>query len=147
MFPYGAVRKKNGDIRLCIDYRQLNAKTVKDAFPLPRIDDTLDALQGAIMFSSLDLRSGYHQVPMHPDDRYLTAWTEGRALYEWTVLPMGSCNAPSTFSRLLEFIMTGLQWKECLLYLDDLIVFGRAWREHQKRLRNMFRGWTRRTSS
>ena len=136
--PLVLVRKRDGDLRFCIDYRLLNAKTVKDAFPLPRIDETLEALRGATWFSSLDLRAGYHQIPLYPDDRYLTAWTDGRALYEWNVLPMGLCNAPSTFSRLLEFTMAGLRWESCVLYLDDLIVYGSTWKEHLERLRAVF---------
>ena len=133
--PIVMVRKKNGDSRLCIDYRQLNEQTIKDAHPLPRIDDSLEALHGAKYFSTLDLKAGYWQVPVAPEDQEKTAFrTSSGQLYECRMMPFGLCNAPATFSRLMDHMLTGLKWEICLAYLDDLIVFSRTWEEHLDRL-------------
>lgn len=91
-----------------MDYRKLNDVTKKDAFPLPRTDDILDALAGSTWFSTLDLKSGYWQVPVHSTDREKTAFSTGCALYQFTVMPFGLCNAPATFQRLMEKVLQGL---------------------------------------
>ena len=123
----GEVKKKDGSVRFCVDYRRLNDVTEKDACPLPRVDDNLDALAGAKLFSTLDLASGYWQVEMDPHDAEKTAFCTRYGLYQWRVMPFGLCNAPSTFERLMEKVLSGLQWKIALLYLDDIIVFPPQW--------------------
>ena len=105
----------------------MNDVTIKDAHPLPLIDDTLEALKGAKYFSTLDLKSGYWQVPIKEEHMSKTALrTSSGHLYEFNRLPFGLCNAPATFSRLMDNVLYGLAWKVCLYYLDDIIVFSRV---------------------
>ena len=137
--PVVMVRKKDGSLRFCVDFRQLNAATVKDAHPLPRIDDLLDALHGAKWFSTLDLKSGYWQVPIAEQDKEKTAFrTSSGQLFEFNQVPFGLCNAPATFSRLMDRVLAGLHWETCLFYLNDIIVFSSTWEEHLARLREVF---------
>ena len=113
--PVVMVRKKDGSLRFCVDFRQLNAATIKDAHPLPRIDDLLDALHGAKWFSTLDLKSGYWQVPIAEQDKEKTAFRiSSRQLFEFNQVPFGLCNAPATFSRLMDRVLAGLHWETCL---------------------------------
>ena len=135
--PVVLVRKKDGSIRFCVDYRRLNKITRKDVYPLPRIDDALDCLQGAEYFSSLDLRSGYWQVPMDVTDRAKTAFVTPDGLYEFNVMPFGLCNAPATFERMMDNILRGYKWNTCLCYLDDIVVFSRDFPTHLVRLREI----------
>lgn len=128
------VKKKDGTQRFCVDYRALNDVTVKDSYPLPRIDDTLDALVGACWFSTLDLKSGYHQVEMAEEDKPKTAFSFGQGLWQFNVMPFGLCNAPGCFERLMERVLDGLQWKTALVYLDDVIVFGSTFEQELGRL-------------
>ena len=137
--PVVMVRKKDGSLRFCVDFRQLNVATVKDAHPLPRIDDLLDALHGANWFSTLDLKSGYWQVPITEQDKAKTAFrTSSGQLFEFNQVPFGLCYVPATFSRLMDRVLAGLHWETCLFYLDDIIVFSSTWEEHLARLREVF---------
>ncbi len=136
--PVVLVAKKDGTKRLCLDYRKLNDITVKDAYPIPRIDDALDALGGAKWFSTLDLAAGYWQVALDQDAKDKTAFSTPSGLYSWNVLPFGLCNAPSTFERLMERVLAGLRWETLLVYLDDIIIFGRTIPESIERLEEVF---------
>ena len=137
--PVVMVRKKDGALRFCVDFRKVNSATIKDAQPLARVDDLLDSLRGAQWFSTLDLKSGYWQVPIKEQDRQKTAFrTSGGRLFEFNKVPFGLTNAPATFSRLMDKVLVGLAWETCLYYLDDVIVFSKTWAEHLQRLRQVF---------
>ena len=118
------VRKKDGTVRWCIDYRALNDRTIKDCFPLPIIEDCLDSLQGTTTFSTLDLASGYYQIELEPSDRKKTAFITKYGLFEHTRMGMGLCNAPATFQRAMQLVLRGLTWTQVLVYLDDVVVLG-----------------------
>ena len=122
--PIVLVTKKDGSIRFCVDYRALNDVTIKDAYPLPRIDASLDALAGNQWFCTMDLMSGYWQIAMDEQDQEKTAFATSLGLYEFKTLPFGLANAPANFERLMESVLRGLQWEECLVYIDDIIIPG-----------------------
>lgn len=125
-FPVVLVRKKDGEVRFCIDYRALNSITKKDVYPLPRIDETLDALGGARFFTTLDLRAGYWQIKVAEEDKDKTAFTSKLGLYRFLRMPFGLMNAPSTFQRMMNGVLRGLNWLTCLVYLDDIVIFTRG---------------------
>ena len=122
--------KKDGSTRFCIDYRKLNAITRKDAYPLPRVDHTLDTLAGSKLFSTLDLATGYWQVEVAEEDRPKTAFLTPEGLYQFKVMPFGLCNVPATFQRLMDRVLNGLKWYQCLVYIDDIIVVGDSFANH-----------------
>jgi len=137
--PYGApclfVKKKDGTLRLCVDYRALNEITVKDRFPLPRVDDLLDRLVGAKIFSHIDLRKGYHQFRVRECDRFKTAFVTRYGQFEWNVLPFGLCNAPATFSRGMHEVFRDLLDSFVVIFLDDILIFSRSLEEHEQHVR------------
>ncbi|CAB3989530.1 Hypothetical predicted protein [Paramuricea clavata] len=137
--PAVLVRKKDGGLRVCVDFRKINAKTIRDAYPLPGISDTLEALEGARWFCSLDIQSGYLQVRVAEKDKPKTALTTPFGLYEFNRMPFGLTNAPATFQRLMERCLSGLNLKICLVYLDDVIVFARTFEEMLERLEAVLR--------
>ena len=132
--PYAApvvlVRKKDGSLRLCVDYRRLNLKTVGDAYPLPRIQKSLDALVGAQYFSTLDLARGYRQISMDPRDQHKTAFTTPFGLYEYTRMPMGLASAPATFQRLMQATMSDFAFHFLFVYHDDLLLYSKTFDKH-----------------
>ena len=137
--PVVLVRKKDGSLRFCIDLRKLNARTVKDAYSLPCIEDTLDSLNGACIFTSLDLKSGYWQVKLDEESIPLTAFTVGPlGFYECVRMPFGLTNAPATFQRLMESCLGELHLDWCIIYLDDIIIFSRTPDDHITRLEGVF---------
>ena len=136
--PLVLVRKKDGNIRFCVDYRKINQITHKDAYPLPRIEESLTALGSSAYFSTLDLTSGYWQVPMAPEDREKTAFTTPMGLFEFNRMPFGLCNAPGTFQRLMEHFLGHKNFETVLLYLDDVIIYSKSYEDHLKHLAEVF---------
>ncbi|GBG79257.1 hypothetical protein CBR_g29308 [Chara braunii] len=137
--PYGApvlfVPKKGGPLRMCVDYRGLDAITVKNAEPLPRIDDLLDRVQGCRYFTKIDLKSGYHQIAVRPEDQHKTAFQTRYGLYEFVVTPFGLCNAPGTFQHAMNRIFHVYLDKFIVVYLDDILIFSRIVEEHAEHLK------------
>jgi hypothetical protein len=136
--PFVLVRKKNGEFRLCVNYRKLSNVTKKDSSPMPRINDIMYTLAGAKWFSDLNLKSGYWQVDVHPDDKEKTAFLTGQMLWQFTVLLFGLSNAHSTFKRLMETVLLGLTYDACLVYLDDVIIIDRTFQVYLLNLRKIF---------
>ena len=137
--PVVLVRKKDGSLRFCIDLRKLNAQTVKDAYSLPHIEDTLDSLNGACIFTSLDLKSGYWQVKLDEESIPLTAFTVGPlGFYECVRMPFGLTNAPATFQRWMESCLGELHLDWCIIYLDDIIIFSKTPDDHITQLEGVF---------
>ena len=136
--PVVLVKKKDGTWRLCVDYRKLNAVTKKDSFPLPDIRDLFDALQGNCLFSTCDMQSGYHQLPMEASSIPKTAFALPNALYEFTRMPFGLCNGPSSFQRLVLNVFAGIIGDRCVCYIDDVITFGRDPDHHLQNLQAVF---------
>ena len=128
------VTKSDGTMRFCVDYRQLNTLTVKDSYPLPRIDTCFDALGGAKFFSTLDLRQGYWQVENDPQTAEKTTFITRNGACKFKVLPFGLSNAPAIFQRLMNLVMMGLTWETCLVFLDDIVVIAKTFDEHLERL-------------
>lgn len=137
-FPVVLVPKSDGSTRFCVDYRQLNAVTVRDSYPLPRMDDCIDFLGDAAVFSTLDCNSGYWQIPVAEEDKDKTTFVCHEGAYRYVRLPFGLSNAPATFQRAIDMILGGLKWKSCLVYLDDIIVFSRTAEDHVEHLREVF---------
>ena len=124
--PICLVKKKNGTCRFCIDFRKFNAVTLRDAYPLPRIDDTLDSLSDSMWFSTLDLASGYWQIRMSESSNHKTTFVvPHRGLFYLNVMPFGLTNAPASFQRLMEKVLVNLTPHKCLCYLDDIIIVGK----------------------
>jgi hypothetical protein len=121
--PIVFVRKKSGAIRPCVDYRRVNALVKPDGFPLPRVQDCLDAVAGSSLFRSLDLTSGYFQIPLKKEDIPKSASSCKFGQYEMVRMPFGLNKAASTFQRTMELALQGLQWVTCLVYIDDIIIF------------------------
>uniref|UniRef100_A0A8C8DU84 ribonuclease H n=1 Tax=Oryzias sinensis TaxID=183150 RepID=A0A8C8DU84_9TELE len=132
--PIVVVRKKNGSIRICIDYRTLNSRTIPDQYTIPRVDDALDCLTGSKWFSVLDLRSGYYQIAMSEEDKEKTAFICPLGFYQFERMPQGITGAPATFQRLMEKAVGDMHLLQVIVYLDDIIVFGKTLEEHEQRL-------------
>ena len=133
--PVVLVKKKDGTMRFCVDYRKLNDVTIKDAYPLPNIEETFDTLTESKMFCSLDLASGFWQLEMAEASKEKTAFSSRKGLFEFQVMPFGLCNAPATFERLMEIVLRGMLWSRCMVYLDDIICYGKTFSDTLENLR------------
>jgi len=132
------VRKKDGSHRLCVDYRRVNAITRKDSYPLPHIDMCLGSIDGAVYFSTLDLSSDYHNIPIRESDRDKSAFVTRKGCFRYKVLSFGLTTAPSVFQRLMDLVLCGLTYESCLVYLDDILVFASDFKTHLLHLREVF---------
>ena len=127
--------KRDGTIRLCIDYRSLNEVTIKNKYPLPKIEDLFDQLSGAKVFSKIDLRSGYYQLKIRPQDIPKTAFVTRYGLYECTFMSFGLTNAPAYFMYLMNKVFIEYLDKFVVLFIDDILVFSKTEEEHEQHLR------------
>ncbi|KAL4016749.1 hypothetical protein IC575_024406 [Cucumis melo] len=139
MSPWGApvlfVKKKDGSMRLCIDYRELNKVTVKNRYPLPRINDLFDQLQGATVFSKIDLRSGYHQLRIKDGDVPKTAFRSRYGHYEFIVMSFGLTNAPAVFMDLMNRVFREFLDTFVIVFIDDILIYSKTEAEHEEHLR------------
>jgi Reverse transcriptase (RNA-dependent DNA polymerase) len=117
-----------------VDYRKLNALTVRDLYPLPRMDEYLDSLGDAVIFSTMDCNSGYWQIPISEEDRDKMAFVTHKGLHRFTRMPFGLSNAPATFQRALDMILAGVKWQYVLVYLDAVIVYSKSITEYMEHL-------------
>ena len=132
------VPKKNGKLRLVIDYRQLNKQTIKSTWPIPSIEEIFDTLEGSAYFTFIDMSAGFYQVPMEESSQDYTAFSTPFGSFKWLRVPMGLTGSPPTFQCLVEKVLVGLTWKICVPYLDVIIIFSSTPEEHLERLRLVF---------
>jgi hypothetical protein len=137
--PIVLVQKKDGTWQLCIDYRALNKIIVRNQYLIPRIDDLLDQLKGAKFFSKVDLKSGYHQVLIKPNDVWKTTFKSKEGLFEWLVMPFVLTNAPATYMRLMDDVLRPFTNSFVVLYFNDILIFSKTWEDHMQHIHQVLR--------
>nr|GFC70048.1 putative reverse transcriptase domain-containing protein [Tanacetum cinerariifolium] len=133
------VKKKDGSFRMCIDYRELNKLTVKNRYPLPRIDDLFDQLQGSSVYSKIDLRSGYHQLRVREEDVLKMEFRTRYGHYEFLVMPFGSTNPPTVFMDLMNRVCKPYLDKFVIVFIDDILIYSKNKKEHEEHLRTILK--------
>jgi hypothetical protein len=131
------VQKTDGTWKPCIGYRAFNKITVKNHYPIPRIDDLLDQIKGENFFNKIDLKSGYQQVPIEPTDVWKKNFKSKEGLYKWLVMPFGLKNAPSNFMRLMDDVLRPFTNSFVVVYLDDILIFNRTWEDHMQHIQQV----------
>nr|GFC42032.1 putative reverse transcriptase domain-containing protein [Tanacetum cinerariifolium] len=141
--PWGApvlfVKKKDGSFHMCIDYRELNKLTIKNKYPLPRIDDLFDQLQGSSVYSKIDLRSGYHQLRIHEEDIPITVFRTRYGHYEFQVMPFGLTNTPAVFMDLMNRVCKSYLDKFMIVFIDDILIYSKNKEEHGEHLKTILK--------
>ena len=135
--PVVLVPKLDGSLRFCVDYRRLNAIIIRDSYPLPRMDESIDSLVEASVFSTIDCNPGYWQIPERKQDRDKTAFVYHAGLYRYKRMKCGLTNAPATFQRTLDILLSPYKWRSCLVYLDDIIIFSKSVEEHFQQVKDI----------
>jgi hypothetical protein len=136
--PALLVKKKKGDWRLCVDYRKLNAYTIKNKYPLPIIEELFEELHGAQWFTTLDLKSGFHQILVQPEDQYKTAFQTHHGHFEYKVMPYGLTGAPATFQAIMNYILAPLLRKCVVVFVDDILIYNKNYSDHLEHVAQVF---------